>query len=131
MSGDVRSSRGRKTPRDETLYAPVMLDVAADALLLAHDSLPALHTDSQASVIVIDSQGVATSELGPGALRDLQSKAERAALVADALAALKEARRDEAAAAEAVAKALAVQTARKNRRIESEALYFDMAGKHA
>jgi len=49
------------------------------------DSMPPLDTESQRSVVVIDSQGV-TSEPGPGAQRDLLVKAEQNALVADARA---------------------------------------------
>ena len=80
--------------------------------VFSHDSPPTLRTDSQLSINNVDSQGVVTTEPGPGALRGLQTK-KRAALIADVHAAVAAARADEASAAASVAVALATQAVNK------------------
>jgi hypothetical protein len=91
--------------------------------------LSALAIESQQSVVVVDSQGVVTSELGPGALRDLQTKAERASHVADARADVVAARADVAASDAAVAAALGRQASCHQRLLASERLVYDMSEK--
>ena len=86
------------------------------------DSLPPLGTESQQSVLVIDSQGDFTSEPGLGTLRDLQNKAERHALVDDARTAVTEAKSAVAAADAVVVQALKNQTECKQRLLASEQL---------
>ena len=70
------SARGGKR-RYEPTTAP------SDTYAVLPDSMPLLDTESQCSVIVIDSQGV-SFEPGPGVQRDQLVKAERAALITDA-----------------------------------------------
>ena len=97
--------------------------------LLYADSTPALATASQQSIVVIDSQGDVTSEPGPGALRDMQDKAERHALVADARAEVYVARAALAAADAVVVRALENQTACQQRLLASKQLLHDMTAK--
>jgi hypothetical protein len=70
-----------------------------------------------------------TSELGPGALRDLQTKAERALHVADARADVVAARADVAASDAAVAAALGRQASCHQHLLASERLVYDMSEK--
>ena len=89
------------------------------------DSMPPLDTDSQRSVIVIDSQGV-SSVAGSGAQRDMLAKAETNALVADARSSLAEAEAAYKAAADAVRTAQAVQGARARKLNEARQLLYDL-----
>ena len=76
------SAQGRGAKRQ---FGSVDVDPLA-AFMVMPDSMPPLDGDSQQSVVLIDSQGLVSSEPGPGAQRDALAKAEKAALVADARA---------------------------------------------
>ena len=126
MRGDMSSSsnnfdrkRGRRS--DGCSYsAPT--DALAAAYLPLPDSLPPLGgTDSQLSVVVIDSQGGVSSEPGLGAQRDSVAKAEKAVLVSDARAEL-------ARAEAALVDAEAVVRARERTVREMKQLVYDLTG---
>jgi hypothetical protein len=81
-------------------------DYAAAVHGFSPSSMPPLATDSQRSIVVVDSQGF-SSEPGPGTARDECNMAEKAALIANA--------RTDLARAEAAepAEANCVQTPRR------------------
>ena len=91
------------------------------------DSMPPLDTDSQRSVVVIDSQGV-SPEAEPGAQRDMLAKAETNALVADACATLAEAEAAYKASEDAARAAQTVQCARARKLNEARQLLYDLTG---
>ena len=61
-------------------------DPSLAAFMVAPDSMPPLAGESQQSIVCIDSQGLVSSEPGPGAQRDALAKAEKSSVVADARA---------------------------------------------
>ena len=91
------------------------------------DSMPPLDSESQRSIVVIDSQGI-SSEAGPGVLRDQLAKAERDALVADARANVMQAEAALKDADAAVRAALVVQAARARKVNEMKQLLYDLTG---
>jgi hypothetical protein len=91
------------------------------------DSMPPLDSESQRSVVVIDSQGI-SSEAGPGVLRDQLVKAERDALVADARANVMQAEAALKVADAAVRAAQVVQAARARKVNEMKQLLYDLTG---
>ena len=118
-SNNFDRKRGRRS--DGCSYsAPT--DALAAAYLPLPDSLPPLGgTDSQLSVVVIDSQGGVSSEPGPGAQRDAVAKAETAVLVSDARAEL-------ARAEAALVDAEAVVRACERTVREMKQLVYDLTG---
>ena len=92
------------------------------------DSMPPLATESQEPVVVINSQGDTTLELGPGTQRDALLKAEKAALVADAHANLAAAQAALKEADNAVRSALAIQAARARKLNEAKQMLYDLTG---
>jgi hypothetical protein len=52
-------------------------DPSLAAFMVAPDSMPPLAGESQQSIVCIDSQGLVSSEPGPGAQRDALAKAEK------------------------------------------------------
>jgi hypothetical protein len=96
------------------------------SFVVAPDSMP-LAGDSQQSVIIIDSQGLVSSEPGPGAQRDALAQAEKSSLVADARAnrnAEAELKRADAA----VDAARAIQAARARELNGARQLLYDLTG---
>jgi hypothetical protein len=101
---------------------------SALADVFAPDSMPPLATESQQSVIVIDSQQGVSTEPGAGAQRDMLAKAERAALVSDARAHVAQATAALETADAAARAALAVQSDCSRRLGELKQLLFDLTG---
>jgi len=101
--------------------------VAAAAYAPLPDSMPPLDSESQRSIVVIDSQGI-SSEAGPGVLRDQLVKAERDALVADARANVMQAEAALKDADAAVRDAQVVQAARARKVNEMKQLLYDLTG---
>ena len=89
------------------------------------NSMPPLDTDSQRSLIVIDSLGV-SSVAGSGAQRDMLAKAEKNALVANARSSLAEAEAAYKAAKDAVRAAQTAQGARARKLNEARQLLYDL-----
>ena len=83
------------------------------------DSMPPLDSESQRSIVVIDSQGI-SSEAGPGVLRDQLAELQPLCAV-QAEAALKD-------ADAAVRAALVVQAARARKVNEMKQLLYDLTG---
>lgn len=98
------------------------------AFMVAPDSMPPLAGDSQQSVIRIDSQGLVSSEPGPGAQRDALAKAEKSSLVADARANLASVEAELKRADAAVDAARAIQAARARELNGARQLLYDLTG---
>ena len=125
------SARGRKRVVDGGHGANGPEDAAG--YVAAHyaplpDSMPPLDSNSQQSIIHIDSQGLVSSEPGPGAQRDALAKAEKSSLVADARANLVIAEAELKRADAAVDAARAVQAARARELNGARQLLYDLTG---
>jgi hypothetical protein len=103
-------------------------DPALAAFMVAPDSMPPLGGESQQSIIRIDSQGLVSSEPGPGAQRDALAKAEKSSLVADARANLAIAEAELKRADAAVDAARAIQAARGRELNGARQLLYDLTG---
>lgn len=108
-------------------HAATVGGASAASFVPPPDSMPPLDTDSQRSVVVIDSQGV-SSLAGSGAQRDMLAKAETNALVADARSSLAEAEAAYKAAEDAVRAAQTLQGARARKLNEARQLLYDLTG---
>ena len=115
------NKRGRRSDVGDGGSYGYAASTDAPAAAYLPDSLPPLGTDSQLSVVVIDSQGGVSSEPGPGAQRDSVAKAEKAVLVSDARAEL-------ARAEAALVDAEAVVRARERTVREMKQLVYDLTG---
>lgn len=116
-------ARGIKRSSEETIreYVPTEFSTFPD-------SLPPLYTDSQRSTVVIDSQGVVSSEPGYGVQRDLLANAEKTAMVSDARLAHASAEAALKTANEMVRSALLQQELCKGKLLESQQLIYDLTG---
>ncbi len=116
------SGRGTKRPSSEITTPEVNI------FFPFPDSMPPLSTDSQKSIVVIDSQDMVSSEPGYGVQRDMLAKAEKMGMISDARLALQSAEAALIDADEMVRTALLQQEFCTRKLIKSRQLVFDLTG---